>query len=139
MPAKRRRRRARREAWSDCHVSAMISGMRYLGAFGSHREPWPEDQVHLAWADLRDEIMAEYRVKEPTLRPWAWWVVDQGLPRPLRKCSERRWLLENGILDAEERAMLAADLGLLEPTPLELKYFREVPPFDAVTECASCH
>lgn len=115
MPVKRRRNRARREAWTEEHFNALKSGMRYLGAFGSHRDPWPMGEVAEAWATLREPVMAAVRAEKPCRRPWAFWTLELKREMPFRASEQRRFLYENGHLDAEERAMIAADPSLLEP------------------------
>lgn len=117
MPVKRRLPRKRREPWNYCHRIALGSGQRYLGVFGGHRHPWDMDEARAAWADLGDEIMAEYRAKHPTLRPWGWWTFDYGIEPPHGKSRQRRYLHGHGQLTSAEEALVRANPGLLMPRP----------------------
>lgn len=117
MPVKRRIGKTRRAGWTDEHRSALATGSRYLGAFGSHRDPWPLDEAALAWADLREGILAEWAQRHPCLRPWGWWVIDHGLEYPSGKSRQRRYLHEHGHLTPDELEMIEADPSLLELKP----------------------
>lgn len=114
MPVKRRRPRHRRQRWADVHVIALISGLRYLDAFGGQRRPWPEDELRAAWHDLGDAVTAAVRAACPCRRPWAWWRFVLNDEMPWRASEHRRELLARGMLDAEELRLVKADPSLLD-------------------------
>lgn len=117
MPVVRRIGKRRRKGWNHCHRFALSTGIRMLGAFNGHREPWPMDEARLAWSDLGDGIMAEWAQQRPTLRPWGWWVIDQGIERPRTEEEQRQYLRDHGHLNPDELEMIAADTTLLVAQP----------------------
>jgi hypothetical protein len=117
MPVKRREGRRRRRSWGEEHRIALGSGMRYLGAFGSHRDPWPMDEARQAWSELGDEITEQWARERPCLRPWGWWHFVHGVEPPDGKSQQRAYLYEHGLLKPAERAIIEADPSLLVLKP----------------------
>lgn len=76
-----------------------------------------EDETFLrrAWAECRNEIMAERLAKHPGTRPAAWWWFEyegehwweeEGVRTPCRE-DQRAWLEEQGLLTPEEKTWFA--------------------------------
>lgn len=114
MPVKRRVARNRRGGWSSLHRLALASGVRVFDTFGSRHAPWPMDEARVAWADLREDILAEWQATRPTLRPWGWWAIEQEIERPRLRSEQRRYLQRHGHLTPAEESIIEADAALLE-------------------------
>lgn len=81
------RRRQRRTNWNATHRAQLVTGffgcrrfgvpMRVATRFRGCESPHPHDaaDVRLAWADLRDELLAT--VTNPS-QLWAWRVFENG-------------------------------------------------------------
>lgn len=74
--------------WSDAHREQLISGQCFLPE-GFDRDPddrhSPDrEQAKAAWADLADEINAQFAVDHPGRRCWGWWTFSSPGRRRLR-------------------------------------------------------
>lgn len=74
MATKRTRRARNRRAEIDPAVIA------FLNDRGPEVFEW-DDEIRIAWGQLRDEIVASWAEQRPGTRPTAWWRFDASEPR----------------------------------------------------------
>jgi hypothetical protein len=84
------------------------TGWNYFhDGFGDPQDPAVLRAMKVAWKELRDQVMeADRRHFGLFTRPWSWWRFDQKTNRPQGLAEQKKFLIENGLLNDEEKSAL---------------------------------
>jgi hypothetical protein len=86
MPRRRRTRRLPRNEYHAGHIRQLVTGhdlkIAPAPAWGNGKD-FRREEAAAAWAELREEILADHITRHPCTRPFGWWSLDE--PRELRR------------------------------------------------------
>lgn len=106
MPRSRRVGKQRMVNWEKFRTYLSF-GFDFFGDLNTDNPP--EEDVKRAWEILRESILQEFAENKNRSgqRPWAYWVLDQGMDGRPEQEEQARWLRERGLLTQEEEKELA--------------------------------